>query len=333
LHVDEYFTINLAKQNIFHIIQYSLTTDCNPPLFYLIDHYSLAYFGVNSFGQRLPSVIFGILLIPAVYVLGKELKGQTLGLLTALAVSTLGSMWYYSQFGRTYMLECLLFTIFCIFFIRIIRGDHRKVNWAHLTGMAVLLAYAHLFAVIPLSLMFLYLIYQYRFKAVWWTSVTVLLASPLLLLFNAILKDRTVSGEVAKTAWGWYGNTVSQIAILAPLELFGYTFVFWIPMIVYSTWIYRSMKEVLVIATAFIVSFIAMLSLADSTPVFIRYVLLLVPVLVTIGLLPVADLLDNPDYSRAQKWFIVGSFSVFYFGITIYAFWSGLYMPKGTITI
>jgi 4-amino-4-deoxy-L-arabinose transferase-like glycosyltransferase len=333
LHVDEYFTINLAKQNIFHIIQYSLTTDCNPPLFYLIDHYSLAYFGVNSFGQRLPSVIFGILLIPAVYVLGKELKGQTLGLLTALAVATLGPMWYYSQFGRVYMLECLLFTIFCIYFIRLVRGDSRTYHWIGLTGMAVLLAYAHLFAVIPLSLMFLYLIYQYRFKAVWWTSVTVLLASPLLLLFNAILKERTVSRTVAKTAWDWYGATVPQIVIFAPLEFFSYTFVFWIPMIVYSTWIYRTMKEVLVIIVSFIISFIVMLSLADSTPVFIRYVLLFVPILVTIGLLPVADLLDNPDHSRAQKWFIVGSFGIMYFLIIFYGFWSGLYLPKGTITI
>ena len=80
---------------------------------------------------------------------------------------------------------------------------------------------------------------------------------------------------------------------------------------------------------SFLISFIGLLALANSTPVFIRYLLLFVPVLVTIGLLPVADFLDNPDTTRAQKWFILGCFGFFYFAIIVFQFWSGLYMPKG----
>ena len=107
-----------------YIVQYSLTTDCNPPLFYLIDSLSVWAFGATRFAERLPSVIFGILLIPAAYYLGKEWKGSdTHGLLAALAIATLGPMWYYSQFGRVYMLQCLLFTVFCIIYLDTSEGN------------------------------------------------------------------------------------------------------------------------------------------------------------------------------------------------------------------
>jgi hypothetical protein len=131
----------------------------------------------------------------------------------------------------------------------------------------------------------------------------------------------------------WYGATFNQLVIFSPLEFFGYSFVFWIPMVVYSAWTYRKMREVVSIVVTFVLSFAILLAVCDMTPVFLRYLMLLVPPLLVIGLLPVADFLDNPDYSRAQKWFIIGSFSIFYFGIIVFEFWSGLYMPKGTIII
>lgn len=333
LHVDEKFTLDLVQNSTAYIVQYSLTNDCNPPLFYLIDGFSVWVFGATRFAERFPSVVFGILLIPTVYYLGKELKGDTLGLLASLAVATLGPMWYYAQFGRSYMLQCLLFAVFCIYYLRLVRSDTIQIrsskNWGIVVGVAVLLAYTHLYTIIPITLLFLYLIYLYRTSSVKWMVLTFLLASPLLLLFNAILKERAVPRAVAATAWDWYGATVPQMVIFAPLEYFGYSFVFWIPMIVYATWIYRKMREVIVLELSFVLSFCLMMALADTTPIYIRYLLMFVPVLVTIGLLPVADFIDNPNATRAQKWFVLGSFSFFYFSIIVFQFWSGLYMVKG----
>lgn len=71
------------------------------------------------------------------------------------------------------------------------------------------------------------------------------------------------------------------------------------------------------------------ISLCDITPVFLRYLLLFIPVAVTIGFLPVADFADSKEHTDGQKWFVIGSFAVFYIAITTYAFATGLYQPKG----
>jgi 4-amino-4-deoxy-L-arabinose transferase-like glycosyltransferase len=332
LHVDEKFTIDLIQgRTIWQVITVSLTTDCNPPLFYIFDWISLNLFGINNFAQRLPSVIFGILLIPAAYYLGKTLKGETLGLLSALAIATLPPLWYYSQFGRAYMLECLLFTIFCIFYIRLIRKDSATKNWVMVAAMAIALAYSHLFSIIPLTLLLGYLIWEYRLKSLKWMGLIFVCSSPLLILFNAIINWRLTARQT--TLLDWYGATVPQLIVFSPLEYFGYNFVFWIPMIVYSMWVYRKMKEIPLIVITVLTSFCVLLSVSDVTPVFMRYLLFFVPVLVTIGLLPVSEFIDSPDFSKPQKIFVIGSFAIFYFAIIIFALSSGLYMPKGDITI
>jgi hypothetical protein len=161
--------------------------------------------------------------------------------------------------------------------------------------------------------------------------LTAVLSSPLLLLFKAILDARTAaSREVGMEKLGYFGAPVIQLFLFAPLEFFGYTFVFWIPLIVYGAWKNIRKPEVTAFIAAFVVGFATLILLADTTPVFLRYVLLLVPVLVTIGLIPVAEFLDDAEHTTAQKWFILGSFGIFYIAVTVFMFWSGLYTAKGT---
>ena len=334
LHVDEKYTLDLVQHNLSYVIQFSLNNDCNPPLFYAIDWISVHMLGVSTFAERLPSVIFGILLIPASYLFGKELRGETLGLLSALAVATLGSLWYYSQFGRAYMLCCLLFVVFCIYYVRLIRGDTTHIdNWLGVVVCGALLAYAHLFAIIPLAVLFVCLVVSYKWQAIKWAVLTFIVSSPLLLLFKAMLDWRIVTRGTQSWGEQWYGAPFNQLVIFAPLEFFSYNFVFWIPMIVYSVYKNYRMKEVSTIIVASMVSFVVLLAVCNTTPVFLRYLLLLVPVLLSIGLMPVADLIDSEDHSLAQKAFIVGSFGIFYFSVVAYCFLSGLYQPKGEIVI
>jgi uncharacterized membrane protein len=276
-------------------------------------------------------VLAGIALVPATYYFGKELKGTTLGLFAALAVATSGPLWYYSQFGRAYMPSCLVFTIFCIYFIRLVRGDNTAKNWCMVTAMAVILAWLHLVSIIPLTCMFLWLLWQYRVKSLKWLGLTFLLSSPLLILINAMAHWRFEG--IAPQHVDWYGGTFNQLVIFAPLEFFGYTFVFWIPMLVYSWKKNWRMPEVSIILTTFLITFFAILAAESVTPVYLRYMMLLVPAVMTIGLLPIAEFVDSQEFNRAQKWFVIGSFGIFYFAIIFYAFWTGLYLPKGTIMV
>lgn len=328
-HVDEKYTFDLVQHDLWYVIQFSLTNDCNPPLFYIIDWFSVRVAGMSTFGERLPSVILGILLIPATYAFGKELRSENTGIFAAACVATLGNIWYYSQFGRAYMLECLLFTLLCIYFVRLVRNDTRTYHWAGFVVFSVLLVFAHLFAGIPLVIMWLYLIWHYKLRSLKWFATTMLLSSPLLLLVNAIIGWRLTGKEVFADTQGWYGATFNQLVIFAPLEYFGYAFVIMCPLVAYATWLYRDMKEVLILMGTFILSYAVLLAVCDITPVFLRYLVLFVPVTISIAFLPIADFADAPEYNSKQKWFVIGSFAAFYIAITIYAFATGLYQPKG----
>ena len=327
LHIDEKFTFDLVRHDLWYIITYTMTNDCNPPLFYIIDHFSLLAFGPTIFAERLPAVIFGILLIPATFLLGREIRGDTLGLFSAACVTTLGNIWYYSQFGRAYTMTAFMFVVLCVFYIRLIRMDGSTRNWLAVTLIAVLLAFTHLYSIIPIVFMFGYLIWLYGRDSIKWMALTFALSSPLLLLFNAILMWRMEGRGL--TTLDWYGAPFNQLVIFAPLEFFGFVFVIMIPLLVYATYLYRHDRVVRVLMVSSVLSYGVLLAVCDITPVFLRYLIPLVPVWVAVAFLPVSRFVDSPDYNPAQKWFVIGSFAAFYIGITIFAFWSGVYLPKG----
>ena len=334
MHVDEYFTLNLVKYDLGFIIWKSLTTDCNPPLFYIIDHFSVMLFGADQVGQRLPSVIFGILLIPAVYWFGKEYRDENLGVLAAAAMATMGSMWYYSGFGRSYMLNCLLFTLFCVFYLRITRNNDSTKNWCGLTLLTILLAYSHLYTLIPSGILWLYLLYMKAERTITFGAIAGLALTPLYLLFQAILKERTVSRAVAKTAWNWYGITWDQILIWTPLEFFGFTSFIWIPLIVYGIWKKRSEPFVVMIALAFLSAYAGLILLSDTTPVFIRYVILFLPVLCTIGLTVILEFIEDDSSSLPKELRLrfMLLLLIIYIICTAAPFITGFYMAKGQLS-
>ena len=334
MHVDEWFTLNLVKYDYQYIIWKSLTTDCNPPLFYVIDRLSIVALGANQVGQRFPSVIFGILLIPAVYQLGKEYRDQTLGLLAALAMATMGSMWFYSQFGRSYMLNCLLFTVLCIYYLRLVREDERMGNWFGLSLFTVLLAYSHLYACVPLAVLWTYLLVRKTIPAINYTILVGVASLPLAVLFNAILKERTVSREVAKTAWNWYGISWQQILIWSPLEFFGFCAFIWIPIITYAVYRYRKDTFTVMVALSFVAAYTGLILLSDTTPVFIRYVLLFVPVLCTIGLNAAMDVVqgDSESLPRQLRIRLAMIVLAFYIVGTVLPFLTGYYIEKGQLS-
>ncbi|MDD3083837.1 MAG: glycosyltransferase family 39 protein, partial [Candidatus ainarchaeum sp.] len=84
----------------------------------LLFHYSQAIsmiiFGVNDFGARFPSIIFGLLTVLLAFLFGKEFGGKKAGLMTALFCTIFFLEVFYSRQARFYQLFQLLFfaTIF-----------------------------------------------------------------------------------------------------------------------------------------------------------------------------------------------------------------------------
>ena len=92
------------------VIQGIVTKDTHPPLYYLVIHLTRQLFGASDFAFRYPSVLFGVLLIPLIYKLGRRMGGRTVGMLVALLAAVNPLQVYYSQEARMYTLLVLLVT-------------------------------------------------------------------------------------------------------------------------------------------------------------------------------------------------------------------------------
>ena len=332
MHVDEKWTIDLVQHSWSYVVQYTLTQDCNPPLFYLVDKLSIAVWGPTLFGIRFPSLIFGTLLIIATFYLGKEIKNETLGVLAASVVTFLGSMWYYSQFARAYMLVALLMTLTLVFYTRIIRKewDCQYSSLGFILG-ALACVYTHLYALIPITLMLVYLLYLYRTRFLIRAGIIVALLFPLVGLGISIINGRTGSVQDAQN---WIGNTIPQLLQLMPLEYFGYLCVGVFTLIAYAVFTQcKKNSAVPMIAGIWLVTYIIQLAVSQITPVFVRYSLLLVPSLCVVAMYPLAEHMES-DALAAQKWFALAVFYAVFMGVIAYQYMDpNFFLPKGNIPI
>src|SRR5918994_2648983 len=99
---DEVYAITtMAQPGPLEIVRLS-STDNNPPLFYLILHYWMLFFGDSAFSVRLPSAIAGALAVPVMYKIGKLLFDRSAGLLAALILALCAYHARYAQEARPY---------------------------------------------------------------------------------------------------------------------------------------------------------------------------------------------------------------------------------------
>jgi hypothetical protein len=99
---------------------------------------SLAFhwFGVSVQSVRLPSVLFGLLAVPAGYLVGKELLGKPAGLLLALLLAVSSWAVTFSRFGMYAPMSTPLFTLLVV---GLLLMAQRTGAWLHflLTGLAI----------------------------------------------------------------------------------------------------------------------------------------------------------------------------------------------------
>lgn len=76
----------------------------HPPLFHWLQTLSMRFFGVNETGARLPSALLGIVTIPYLYLLGKRLHSEQLGILWAICYTVSGMTILYHKSAVAYPL-------------------------------------------------------------------------------------------------------------------------------------------------------------------------------------------------------------------------------------
>ena len=153
LWLDEGFSIKFAKLSLSQIF---FLQENSPPLYYVILHFWINWFGDSEFSVRLPSAIFGFLSLFPMYAIGKHIFNREVGMLGLLLLSLSKFHIHYSQEARTYSLTVLL-TLLCIyFFLKLLK----EINYAIIFGyilFSTLLIYSHIYGLFILIFQNIYI--------------------------------------------------------------------------------------------------------------------------------------------------------------------------------
>jgi len=162
LWLDEIWSVKNALKSPLEILL------CQDPArsypFHLVLHVFLK-FGNNEFMARLPSAIFGILAIPLIYLLGKQLYNKNVGLLSAFMLTFWPFHVWYSQEARMYSLFLLATTASMLMFSRLLAKGGSKTWILYLIATVVGL-YTHFYFVFVIGIQLLYAIYRQTWKPI-----------------------------------------------------------------------------------------------------------------------------------------------------------------------
>lgn len=104
----------LTLQNFSYLLSYK-------PLYFVFLRAWSSFFGVGEFSVRLPSVIFGVMAIPGIYYLGRELVDRKTGLIAAFLLAGNSFHVYHSQQARHFTLLVLVVILSYVCFFRAFR--------------------------------------------------------------------------------------------------------------------------------------------------------------------------------------------------------------------
>lgn len=149
---DEAWTLYFTRQPFWAIPR----IDVHPPLFYWLEMGVVKILGETEFALRLLPAVFGTLLVPAVYHLGKTVGDWKVGTIAAVLIAVSPLMIHHSQDARCYTLALLLFTLTLAFYFQ------EKRNWYLVALCAAGVLWTEYFMVLPLAVLALHAVITNR---------------------------------------------------------------------------------------------------------------------------------------------------------------------------
>lgn len=184
---DEAFSYFIAKQNLTDLTL-ATAADNNPPFYYYLLHFWLKISDVTEIAQRLLSTFFGVLTIPVIYFLAKEVFDKRTGILATLFAGLSPLFIYFSTETRMYALVTFLLIVSTFFLMRWLKTQKNS------TALGLILAYsAALYTnyysflfLIPFNLIFIQKKYKNLFlKFFILESIALITTLPWLILYFA----------------------------------------------------------------------------------------------------------------------------------------------------
>ena len=113
--------------------------DPHPPLHYILLWITYKFFGFTEHAGRMLSIVAGVLIIPAVYFLGKEIFNKQTGFLSSLAVTFNPILFFFSLEARSYELLALFSVISSYLFIKCISKPSYFRSFIYLLSLIILI--------------------------------------------------------------------------------------------------------------------------------------------------------------------------------------------------
>jgi len=266
-----------------HTLRDSLTTvwlsGPKPLLFFLNHHLIDSWLGLDEFTLRLLPALFGVLAIPAIYVLTAGIVNRRVALLSAVLVSL--SPWhiYWSQLARYYSLVFLASVLFVLSFYRAVKNS--DLRWLLVSVLSLLVgSLAHPTSALLLGGLGLWTIFHF---APHWRGGQAMPRAIVAAIATLIGLAVLASAYFTPVLLQWY-RTVPTAghrgplllmsyfdALTAPLLLFGAAGLFWM-------WLgrYKSLAAALTAAAAVPIGFLVLASYL--VPVYNSYLYATAPV-------------------------------------------------------
>jgi 4-amino-4-deoxy-L-arabinose transferase-like glycosyltransferase len=142
--IDETIGSFYAAESLFRVVIMTIN-DVHPPLFYVLHHFWITWFGMSEPALRSISVFFAVLSIPLIWLLGARLRNHRVGLIAALLLVL--SPWHVwlSQNARSNVFVMFLVILSCFFLWQ--RFSTGKKGYSLAYAIVTLFAiYTHYFA-------------------------------------------------------------------------------------------------------------------------------------------------------------------------------------------
>jgi mannosyltransferase len=223
LWLDEAFSVLLAQRSLPDIVA-GTAQDTMPPLYYFLLHASLVV-GRSEIFARLPSAMWGIVTVLAVFGLAHELFGRRVAMLAACLLAVNPFHVFYAQEARMYTQLAALSTLAAWFFLRGWRRQ-RVRDWIGFAVAATLMMYTHNLAILGLLALDAFALLRWqRLRTVWRALALVHLAVGIAFLpWLAFLPGQVA--RVSNSFWVARPSPLEPLLVLVQF-LFGHALPMW----------------------------------------------------------------------------------------------------------
>ena len=145
--VDEAISIHQAQLPFHEMVNDLQRTDRHPPLYYAVLWVVVHVFGTSELAVRAPSIIAGTLLVPVLFLCGRELYDRRTGLVSAALGAVAPLVVWYSQETRMYAFFMLFAAVALWAQVCAIRRGKTR-HWVIYTLATIALLWTHYFAIL-----------------------------------------------------------------------------------------------------------------------------------------------------------------------------------------